>query len=138
MNKRFWPTMGSGFKLAVRKWWFADQVCLFTDHFKQFLWNLWIKTFLLLEFLSSGKPQSFSLHFKLDKSLISYSKKLNCTLFSSIWIAVWPQTPNGGLQHSSIHSNCWNFSLNLHGSLLKRYFEPWGYCLQNQAIWNRY
>ena len=52
----------TGFKLAIRKWF-----RLFTDHFKQFfLWNLGIKTFLLLEFLFSGKPQSFCLHFKLD------------------------------------------------------------------------
>ena len=34
-----------------------------------------IQTFLLLEFLSSGKPQSFYLHFKLNKSIISYSKQ---------------------------------------------------------------
>ena len=93
---------------------FANWICLFADHFKQFLWNSWIKTFLLLEFLSSGKSQSFCLHFKLDKWLISYSKKLNSTLFSC----------NGGLQPSPIPSNCWNFSLNLQGSLLKRSFEP--------------
>ena len=95
---------------SLRKPRFADWICLFADHFKQFLWNSWIKTFLLLEFLSSGKSQSFCLHFKLDKWLISYSKKLNSTLFSC----------NGGLQRSPIPSNCWNFSLNLQGSLLKR------------------
>ena len=77
------------------------------------------KLLLLLEFLSSVKPQSFCLHFKLDKSLISYSKKLNCTLFSCIWIAFWPQTPNEGLKLSPLPCNCWNFSLNLRGSLLK-------------------
>ena len=113
-------TEKSGFKLAVRESRFADRICLFADHFKQFLWNSRIKTFLLLEFLSSGKPQSFYLHFKLNKALISYSKMLNCTLFSCIWIVFWPQTPSGGLQRSPIPSNCWNFSLNLRGSLLKR------------------
>ena len=51
-----------GFELAVRESQFADLICLFADHFKQFLWNSGIKTFLLLEFLSSGKPQSFCLH----------------------------------------------------------------------------
>ena len=64
-----------GFELAIHQLQFADQICLFADHFKQFLRNLGIKFFLLLELLSLGKPQSFCLHFKLNKSLISYSKK---------------------------------------------------------------
>ena len=78
------------------------------------------KLLLLLEFLSSRKPQSFCLHCKLDKSFISYSKKLNCTLLSCIWIAFWPQTSNEGLKRSPVPCNCCNFSLNLRGSLLKR------------------
>ena len=65
----------TGFELAIRELWFVDWICLFMDHFKQFLWNSRIRTFFLLEFLSSGKPQSFCLHFKLHKLLISYSKK---------------------------------------------------------------
>ena len=65
----------SGFKLAIHESWFADRICLFADQFKQFLWNSRIKTFLMLEFMSSGKPKSSCLHLKLDKSLISYSKK---------------------------------------------------------------
>ena len=40
-----------------------------------FLWNLKIKTFLLLQFLSSGKPRSFCLHFRLNNLLMSYSRK---------------------------------------------------------------
>ena len=66
----------AGFELAIHKSRFANQICFFVDHFKQFLWNSRIKTFFLLEFLSSGKSQSFFLHFKLDKSLISYSKSV--------------------------------------------------------------
>ena len=41
-----------------------------------FLWNLQIKTSLLLELLYPAKPRSFCLHFKFDNLLISYSK--NC------------------------------------------------------------
>ena len=64
--------------LAIRKSRFADRICLFAHHFKQFLSNSRIKTFLLLEFLSLRKPQSFCLHFKLDKSLyILLQKRLN-------------------------------------------------------------
>ena len=54
-----------GFELVICKSQFADQIYLFADRFKHFLWNLQINTFLLLEFLLWGKPQSFSLHFKL-------------------------------------------------------------------------
>ena len=39
------------------------------------LWNSRIKTSLLLELSSSGKLRSFCLHFKLNNSLIFYSKK---------------------------------------------------------------
>ena len=51
---------------------------------------------------------------------ILLQKVLNCTWFSCIWIAFWLETPNGSLQRFPIPSNCWNFSLNLCGSLLKR------------------
>ena len=65
--------------------------------------------------------------FTLQARQIAYillQKVLNCTLFSSIWIAFWLQTPNGGLTAQPLRSTCWNFSLNLCGSLLKRKFEP--------------
>ena len=39
---------------------------------------------------------------KIDYILLQ--KVLNCTLFSCILIAFWPQTPNGGLQRSPIPS----------------------------------
>ena len=48
-------------------------------------------------------------------------KVLNCAPFSCIWIAIWPPNPQWeGLLGSPIASNCWNFSLNLCESLLKR------------------
>ena len=100
---------------------FSDRICAFMYHFKQFLWNSQIKTFCLSEFLSSWKPQSFCLHFKLDKSLISYSKKyLTVHYFLAFGKHFGPKPPMRDLQHSPIPSNCWNFSLNLCGSLLER------------------
>ena len=77
------------------------------------LWNSRIKTFLLLEFLSSGKPRSFCLHFKLDDSLISYPLK-----------CLAPKSQRGSLQRSLIPPNCWDYLLNFRGSLLKKLFEP--------------
>ena len=65
--------------------------------------------------------------FTLQARQIAYiwlQKVLDCTLFSSIWIAFWLQTPNGGLTALPLPSNCCNVSLNPHGSLLKRKFEP--------------
>ena len=53
----------SGFEIAIRRSNFS------------FRGSLWAKTFLLLEFFSSGKPRIFCLHFKLDNSLLSYSRK---------------------------------------------------------------
>ena len=58
-----------------------------------FLCNWWIKTSLLLEFFSSGKPESFCLHFKLNNLLLSYS---------CIWIVFQPQTPMGELTPYSL------------------------------------
>ena len=57
--------VSAGFELAIRESRFANRIYLFADRCKHFLWNLRINTFLLLEFLLWGKPQSFSLHFKL-------------------------------------------------------------------------
>ena len=51
----------TGFKLAIYKSWIeivSSQITL-----SNFLWNWWTKTFILLEFLPSGKPQNFCLHF---------------------------------------------------------------------------
>ena len=65
----------TGFELAIRELQFVDGLCLFVITLSNSLQNSQIKTFLLLAFLSPGKPQSFCLHFNLDNSLISYSKK---------------------------------------------------------------
>ena len=65
----------------------------------------------------------FTLHAR-QITYILLQKVLDCTLFSSIWIAFWLQTPNGGLTAHPLPSNCWNFSLNPRESLLKRKFEP--------------
>ena len=62
-----------------------------------YLWNLQIKTFLLSQLLSSGKPQSFYLHINLNNLLYLYLSRIsvNCTLSSCILIAFSPQIPNG-------------------------------------------
>ena len=91
-----WKNVKSWFRLVVLRINFVflqiDFVFLWITlrNLKKYLWNLQIKTFLLLEFLSSGKPQSFCLHFNLNNLLY-----LNCTLFSCISIAFSSQTPNG-------------------------------------------
>ena len=110
----------SGFQLAICKSQFADQICFFVDHFKQFLWNSQIKTFLLLE-LSSGKPQSFCLHWSSTNHLYLTPKSVKLyTIFLHLdsILTTGPQLED--LKHSPIPCNCWNFSLNLCGSLLKR------------------
>ena len=113
----------SRFELAICESRFGDRIYLFTDHFKQFLWNSQIKTFLLLEFLSSGKPQSFCLHSNSTNRLCLTPKSVklytNVLHLDSI-LAPNPQWGEGGLKRSLK-----NFSVNLHGSLLKRQFEPW-------------
>ena len=113
----------SGFQLAICESQFADQICFYVDHFKQFLWNSQIKTFLLLEFLYSGKPQSFCLHSNSTNRLCLTPKSVklytNVLHLDSI-LAPNPQWGEGGLKRSLK-----NFSVNLRGSLLKRQFEPW-------------
>ena len=71
------------FKLAIHKLWFVDRLCFFADHFKHFLWNLQIKTLLVLEVSFSGKPWSFCLHFKLNSLLMLYSKSVK--LYTIFW-----------------------------------------------------
>ena len=60
----YWKMNESFFRIEISDLQFADWLCLFTDHFKQFLVEFSNQK-LLLESLSSGKPQSFCLHFKL-------------------------------------------------------------------------
>ena len=64
-----------------------------------FLWNLRIKTSLLLEFLS---PWSFYLYFKLNNPLILYTifLYLNSLLATNLQ---WES-----LQHSPVPPSCWN------------------------------
>ena len=85
------------------------------------LWNLWIKTFLLLELLSSGKPQSFCLDFKFDNLLYLTPKKFQLyTTFLHFDSIFTPNPQCVSLQHSLIPPRCWNYSLDFLGSLLKR------------------
>ena len=96
----FQQRLNSGSKLAIHKSWFTDHNSQINFVFSQitlsnFLWNLQIKTFLLLEFLFSGKPEFL---FTLQAQQFAYillQKVLNSTLFSCIWIAFWSQTRNG-------------------------------------------
>ena len=116
----------SGFELAICQLRFEDRICLFTDHFKQLLWNLQIKTFLLLEFLSSGKPQSFCLHsnstnrlYLTPKSVKLYTNVLHLDSFLAP-NPQWGEGEGGGLKALPKE-----LLPKFHGSLLKRQFEPW-------------
>ena len=96
--------------------------------------NLWIEFIFSQITLSSfceicESKLSFCWKFCLQRNhkvsvYIAYillHKVLNCAPFSCIWIAIWPPNPQWeGLLGSPIASNCWNFSLNLCESLLKR------------------
>ena len=114
----------SGFELAISKSWFADWICLFGDHFKQFLWNLQINSPSVGIF---AFRETTKFLFTLQAPQIAYyltpkSVKLY-TIFLHLDSILAPnpnQSGEGGLQHSPIPSNCWNFSLNLSESLLKR------------------
>ena len=59
-------SISSGFELAICESCFSLIGFVFSRiTLGNFLWNPQIRTFLLLELLSSAKPQSFCLHFKL-------------------------------------------------------------------------
>ena len=82
-----------------------------------FFWNWWIKTFLLSEFLSLGKPRSFSLYFSLDNfCCILLQKMLHSTQFFCIWIAFCPKTPMDqiitGTTHEILADHFWKDNLN--------------------------
>ena len=60
-------SISSGFELAICESCFSRIGFVFSRiTLGNFLWNPQIRTFLLLELLSSAKPQSFCLHFKLS------------------------------------------------------------------------
>ena len=105
-------------------------ICRSNLSFCRSLWAVFVK-FANQNFLSVGVfvfRETTKFLFTLQAQQIAYillQILLNCTLFSCIWIAFGPKLAMGGLQLSPIPSNCWNFSLNLCGSLLKRWFEPW-------------
>ena len=61
-------------RVQISNTWIAIHKSTFSQiTLSNFLWNSQIKTFLQLEFLPSGKPQSFCLHFLHYNSLIFYS-----------------------------------------------------------------
>ena len=70
LNKLKWRFQINDLQIAIHRSTLSLRIIL-----SIFLWNMQIKTLLLLEFLSSGKPRRFYLHFRLSKSLTSYSKK---------------------------------------------------------------
>ena len=79
----------TGLELSISESRFGDRLCLLRV---SFLWNSWIKTFFVLRFLSSGKPRSFCLRFKVHNLLLQ--KVWNCALFSCVWLTFWSDTPS--------------------------------------------
>ena len=88
----------AGFKLAIRESQFAHGFCLFADQFKQ---SFCVK-FESPNFPSVGNfifRKTAKLLFTLQARQFTYivlQIVLHCTLFSSMWMAFWFQTPNGG------------------------------------------
>ena len=111
----------AGFELAIHKSRFANQICFLCGSLQAVFVKFTNQNFLSVGIFVFREITKFL--FTLQAWQIPYillQIVLNCILFSCIWIAFWPQTPNWGLQDSPIPSNCWNFSLNYCGSLLKR------------------
>ena len=90
----------TGFELAIRESQFANRLCLFADHFKQFF----------MEFANQNLPSIGTFVFReTTKFLITpqarqfaYILLQYCTLFSCIWMAFWPQTPKGETTRESL------------------------------------
>ena len=91
----------AGFKLAIRESQFVHRFCLFTDQFKHFFFFFPVK-FESQNFPSVGNfifRKTAKLLFTLQAREFAYivlQIVLHCTLFSSLWMAFWFQTPNGG------------------------------------------
>ena len=119
-NLQFCPTCKTGFKLAICKLRFLDRIYLSQITLRSFC-EIRKSIFPSVRIFIFRETTKFL--FTLQARQIAYillQKVFYSKNFSCIWVAFWSQTPNGGLQHSPIPSNCWNFSLNLYGSLLKR------------------
>ena len=120
----FWVshTLHENGPVVVRRLRFADRLCLFADHFKQFFVKFAkqnfpsIRIFLFREttkFVFTLQTQQFS-YILLEKSV-----KL-CIIFVHLDSIFAAKPQLGILQRSSITCSCWNYSLNFWRSLLKR------------------
>ena len=88
--------MKPGFELAIHESRFADQVCLFMDHFKHFFVKFASQNFHSAKIFAFRETTKFLFTFQARQFVyILLQKVLKCILFSCILIAFWPQTCNG-------------------------------------------
>ena len=83
-------------ELAIYEMHFADQFCLFADHFKQFFVKFAKQDFLSV--IIFGFRETIKFLFTLQSQQFTYillQKLWNCTLFSCIWIAFWIKSLGG-------------------------------------------
>ena len=83
---------------------FTNQLCVSTDHFKQFFVKFANKNFPSVRIFVFRETTEFL--FTLQAQQFAYillQKVLNSTLFSCIWIAFWSQTCNGEAYNAPLY-----------------------------------